>query len=161
VKTFAELRLRVQLVPGHVTVYHVEGESRRCQKCGHLWKRDKREVGGTCGWTGLVDGQEKPAGRAASGRRAQAGNPPCAGVVDVHWHTVDIAAFNLNGACSCEYFERVLAKDLRRTSSADQGAGLKRCKHIHAARDFDLDVRLRCHETARYAAAGRQREEMF
>jgi len=69
--------------------------------------------------------------------------------LDVRFHTVDIAALGMNGECGCEYFQMSLRKQAAASSPVEQAAGRFRCQHIHAARDFALDVSLRSYERDR------------
>lgn len=71
--------------------------------------------------------------------------PKCGGMLDHRWHLVDIAEFNGNGFCGCEFFAFRQQPLLTRATPAEQGMGKWRCKHIVAARDFALDVALRAH----------------
>lgn len=129
--------LWVKAIPGEPTGFWVESNSLQCIKCSRLYNKLQRKlhVGGPCPHEG------------------------CDGTLDLRFHKVDIANWNQNGECSCEYFQIKLAPVLSRLPLPDQGAGLHRCHHIRAAREFALDVSLRAHERDRYAHAGRQREE--
>ena len=97
--------------------------------------------------------------RHASAAIKEASIAPAQGVMRERFHLVDIAEFNSNGICSCEFFECGHGPKLRGMSSVEQAMGKHRCQHIEAARSFALDVALKCHHVERYAGSGRQREE--
>ena len=93
-------------------------------------------------------------GRSAKAtRRPRRDGPPCQGVVEEQWHLVDIAGWDRNGGCGCEYFEMCLEPLLSRMAPNERAAGPHRCRHIHAARDFALDLSLASHEHLREARA--------
>ncbi len=51
---------------------------------------------------------------------------------------VDLGKFSANGSCTCEQFTIKLAGPASRYFKTGQSA---RCKHIEAARDYELDLR--------------------
>lgn len=129
--------LRVVAIHGEPTRFYVESQSLQCcvHPEDHLFSRHRKPhlaIGGAC--------------------------PKCGGQLDVRFHLVDIALFNANGQCACEWFAFKLGPAVSRVPLPEQGAGKWRCSHIEAARNFALDLSLKQHDRDRHERAGRQRE---
>lgn len=143
--------LRVKAIPGESTRFWVESNTLICSnaQCSKLYTRRERHR--------LVPGQAYPTEYLHIGDSC----PKCGQMLDVRFHTVDIAANHYAGQCSCEFWSCVIGPKLSRMLPSEQTAAAKKLmdSHIAAARDFALDVALHAHEHERYAKAGKQREE--
>jgi hypothetical protein len=163
--------IRVCAVHGEPTCYHVESSELQCvePQCSKLYRRlpasfvwfssRQREFLRGLGLLARVD---KRLGELAErysnrpGRRPGDQCPRCGGQLDVRFHRVDISAYGLNGWCSCEFFAFSLGPKLDKLGKAERGAGLYRCHHIWAARDFALDLSLKAHEAKAHRKFGRE-----
>lgn len=149
------MSLRVQKVEGEATRFHVESNSWCCTRCDATYNRKHRpklQLGQQCpACLRRKDGRLKRAATLFGGKKWVHDENPDApvGRLDHRWHLVDIAAFNLNGQCSCEYFCYAVGPQLRLLSPAAQGDAKLWCTHIAEARRFALDVALKAHEDAR------------
>lgn len=141
--------LRVKAIPGEPTRFWVESGTLQCTdpQCGKSYNRRTRHR--------LIPGQAHPTDYLHIGDAC----PACGSTLDVRFHVCDLAAFNNNGQCGCEFFSFVHAPALARMLPSEQGAGRCRCSHLEAARSFALDVALKAHEHDRYRGARGQREE--
>lgn len=141
--------LRVKAIESEPTRFHVESGTLTCvnPQCGATYNRRTRHR--------LVADQRQPTDYLHIGDKC----PKCSGYLDVRFMLVDIAANNLNGGCSCEFFSFVQGPALAKLLPSERAMGKCRCSHIEAARQFALDVALHANEHDRYAKAGRQREE--
>lgn len=64
------------------------------------------------------------------------------GVLVPRTHLVDIAAYNGNGKCACEFFDFRLRPKVEAMNRAQRQEVRLRCGHIFAARDHALDALL-------------------
>jgi hypothetical protein len=165
--------LRVKACPGSPTVFFSESSELECVRpeCGKLYKRvppelvyfslRQRSFLRAMGLWDRVDRRLKDLEGYASKFRVGDLCKKCGvGTLDVRFHTVDIAAYGLNGGCGCEYFLFSLRKELEGAGRDERLAGAHRCQHIDAARDFALDLSLRAHEHERLVLArGREDNE--
>jgi len=132
-------------------MYEVEGDTLQCSnpQCGKLLRKSPPSV---VAFTvrqraflkaaGLLVRADRALAVLAAGRTLTAADqcPKCGAALERRCHTVDIAANDLFGGCSCEYFQFTVAKALRRGEDPD------RCAHIEHARDYALDLSLKAHE---------------
>lgn len=74
----------------------------------------------------------------------------CDGRLEQREHQVDIAAYTANGRCTCEKFDLnpEFRKFVEGTPVKDRPANRRRCQHIRAARNYELDERLLAESTA-------------
>lgn len=129
--------MRVLKIESEPTRFFVESNSLQCVGCGKLFSKLKRpelHVSFKC---------------PACGR----------GILDLRFHTVDIADNEGNGQCSCEFFEFTMRPKLAGMLPNERREGKCRCSHIAAARNFALDVALFAHDQEQHKNAKGQREE--
>lgn len=128
--------MRVIPVPGEPTRYRVESNSLECTKreCGKLYTRRNRHL--------LAPGDRSTSAYLFVGDPC----PKCGSRLDLRFHLVDIASFNRNGQCDCEYFSCGLGPKVAALLPEHQAEGRHRCAHIAAARDFALDLSLTAHQ---------------
>lgn len=141
--------LRVKAIASEPTRFYCESGTLTCvnPQCGANYNRRTRHQ--------LVAGQRQPTDYLCIGDKC----PKCGSYLDVRFLLVDIADFNGNGICACEWFQHELKKLLNKELPSEQAIGKHRCQHISAVRDFALDLSLKCHELERYKNANGQREE--
>jgi len=162
--------LTVKPVPGEPTCFMVESYTLQCQNCNRLvrrfpvnmvWFSEKQKM--LLKFVGVWIKIEAVLEKLKQNRANVSGDqcPKCGGVLEMRLHKVDIARFNCNGECGCEYFTTTLQKELRKLKPAEQALGLHRCSHIEAARDFAIDVAIAGHEHLRLRVNGngKQKEE--
>lgn len=122
--------MKVQQIQGEPTRYHVQSTSLSCA-CGKRYSREQQ-----------VKLRLLPQGKC----------PACNGVLDWHWHLVDLADFRPIGRCSCEHFAYRLQANIAKLpphhlAKMEQGEAAKlRCSHLNAARAFALDLTIEQHE---------------
>lgn len=162
--------LTVKPIRGEPTCFYVESYTLQCTNCTKLvrrfpvnmvWFSEKQKM--LLKFVGVWAKIEAALEKLSQNRVNVSGDqcPKCAGVMEMRFHKVDIARFNCNGECGCEYFTTTLQKELRKLSASEQALGLFRCSHIEAARDFAVDVAVAGHEHQRLRVNGngKQREE--
>ena len=72
--------------------------------------------------------------------------PDCGkGLIEERYHLVDLASYDLCGACSCEWHAFSITPKLRATTKEERLFRPKRCAHIEYARSFALNVLLKLH----------------
>jgi hypothetical protein len=115
--------LKVKAIPGEPSRFRVEGNSFRCSECpARFLKRENSMM------------------------REGMACPKChKGFIEERYHLVDIASYNTNGACSCEWFHYELAPKVKKMSKGQRLTNPLRCAHISIARSFCLDVLLELH----------------
>jgi len=162
--------LTVKPIKGEPTCFLVESYTLRCISCSRLlrrfpanmvWFSEKQKA--LLGFAGVWTKVETTLEKLKQNRANTAGDqcPKCGGVLEMRFHKVDIAGYNCNGECGCEYFAVTLQKQLRQAPKSEWNLGLHRCSHIEAARDFAIDVVVTSHEyhRLRVNGNGKQREE--
>lgn len=118
--------LKVKHIPGEPTRFYCEGNSFRCSRrpeCNaRFLKRENAfmEEGHKCPKCGI-------------------------GFIEENWHLIDISSYDLNGACSCEWFSFELAPKVKAMTKEYRLLHPKRCAHIEICRSFALDVLLKLH----------------
>ena len=115
--------LRVKHIPGENVRVYVEGNSFRCTECPARFLKREHSM--------MKEGMECP--KCHKGK------------IDERWHIVDVSSYDLNGACSCEFFSFDIAPKVKKMSRAQRLTYPKRCSHIEIARSFVLDVTLSLH----------------
>ena len=166
------LRLRVQAIEGETTCFRVESSEVQCTnpQCAKLYRRTpngfvrfgagQQTLLNTIGVWSKVRAYLKRMEREFDPRYVPGAQcPKCGAVLAERWHRVDTAACELNGHCSCEWFQFVAAKELRKLLPHERAMGDWRCSHIDAARNFDYDIRLRVGEQYRLRHARGQKED--
>lgn len=118
--------MRVRLLPREETRFFVESNSTICPRCSKIRKADKYAAGDPC--------------------------PTCGEEVEERWHIVDIAGYDANGTCSCEFFQFRLEPIIVRLPAGSLER--HRCSHIQASRDFALDVYLGAYARSRKEVNG-------
>lgn len=148
--------LHVKPVHGEPTCYEVESHHMQCTgpECRKLTARapdpvwfNRRQQDFLAG-VGLWTRAERALAKLREGWKSDGQCRRCGAALEPRWHRVDVAALDLNGFCTCEYFECALGKAARQATKPERQAGKFRCSHIEAARDFALDLSLAAHERA-------------
>lgn len=148
--------LHVKPIQGEQTRFYVEAQTLQCTNCnnqasrtpyrhiyfGHRQKAFLQQIGV---W-GKV---KKVLDKVKDDWKDDGQCRKCGHVLEPRWHQVDIALWEGNGQCSCEFFAYTLGPLVRKLDKAQRSAGLHRCLHIDAAREFAVDLAIKMHERQR------------
>lgn len=131
--------MRVRIIPGESTRYHVESRHLQCSHCRarFLSKTATATVTLASGKTIVRRGKYEEGDccpRCVKNNRHN--------YLEVIWHIVDLLPFWANGICSCEYFAFQIEQQLQKMSKLQIMETRLRCAHIVAAREFHIDATL-------------------